>query len=87
MSGLLRGAVCTNILHFPARVVVTSEGAIPLSIVLEELTGASERPMIISMPTTARLQQRYDHRLRNLAQRTGEVTVAIDLGICRPGCP
>jgi len=39
--------------------------------------------MIISMPTTARLQQRYDHRLRNLVQRTGDVTVAIDRGVPR----
>jgi hypothetical protein len=39
--------------------------------------------MIISMPTMARLQQRYDHRLRNLVQRTGDVTVATDLGVPR----
>ena len=39
--------------------------------------------MIISMPTTARLQQRCDHRLRNLVQRTGDVTVATDLGVPR----
>jgi len=39
--------------------------------------------MIISMPTTARPQQRYDHRLRNLVQRTGDVTVATDLGVPR----
>jgi len=26
--------------------------------------------MIISMPTTARPQRRYDHRLRRLVQRT-----------------
>ena len=42
-----------------------------------------ERPMIISMPTTARPQQRYDHRLRNLVQRTGDVTIATDLGVPR----
>ena len=42
-----------------------------------------ERPMIIPMPTTARPQQCYDHRLRNLAQRTGDVTVATDLGVPR----
>ena len=53
----------------------------PLSIVVEGLSGARERPMIISMPTTARLQQRYDHRLRNLVQRAGDVTVSIDLGV------
>jgi len=39
--------------------------------------------MIISMPTTARLQQHYDHRLRNLVQRTGDVTVATNLGVPR----
>ena len=39
--------------------------------------------MIVSMPTTARPQQRYDHRLRDLVQRTGEVTVATDLGVPR----
>src|SRR5215469_16243341 len=39
--------------------------------------------MIISMPTIARSQQRYDHRLRNLVQRTGDVTVAKDLGVPR----
>jgi hypothetical protein len=39
--------------------------------------------MIISMPTTARSQQRYDHRLRNLVQRAGDVTVATDLGVPR----
>jgi hypothetical protein len=35
------------------------------------------------MPTTARSQQRYDHRLRNLVQRTGDVTFATDLGVPR----
>ena len=39
--------------------------------------------MIICMPTTARPQQRYDHRLRHLVQRTGDVTVATDLGVPR----
>ena len=38
--------------------------------------------MIMPMPTTAR-SQRYDHRLRNLVQRTGDVTVATDLGVPR----
>lgn len=40
-------------------------------IVLEELSGVSERPMIIRMATTSRTQQHYDHRLRGLVQRTG----------------
>ena len=35
------------------------------------------------MPTMARQQQRYDHRLRNLIQRTGDVTVATELGVPR----
>ena len=35
------------------------------------------------MSTTGRPQQRYDHRLRNLVQRTGDVTVATDLGVPR----
>jgi putative transposase len=36
------------------------------------------------MPTTARPeQQRYDHRLRHLVQRTGDVSVATDLGVPR----
>ena len=39
--------------------------------------------MIISMPTTARPQQRYDHRLRHLVHRTGDVTIATDLGVPR----
>jgi hypothetical protein len=43
----------------------------------------SERPMIIPMTTTARPQQRYDHRLRHLVQRTGDVTLATDFGVPR----
>jgi hypothetical protein len=39
--------------------------------------------MIIPMTTTARPQQRYDHRLRDLVQRTGDVTIATDLGVPR----
>jgi hypothetical protein len=35
------------------------------------------------MTTTRRLQQRYDHRLRDLVQRTGDVTIAMDLGVPR----
>jgi hypothetical protein len=31
----------------------------------------------------SRPQQRYDHRLRDLVQRTGDVTIAIDLGVPR----
>jgi hypothetical protein len=39
--------------------------------------------MIIPMTTTAHPQQRYDHRLRELVQRTGDVTIATDLGVPR----
>src|SRR5260370_20904 len=39
--------------------------------------------MIIPMTTTGRPQQRYDHRLRDLVQGTGEVTIGTDLGIPR----
>jgi putative transposase len=39
--------------------------------------------MIRSMPTTGRPQQRYDHRLRHLVHRTGDVTIATDLGVPR----
>lgn len=51
--------------------------------VLEELSGVSERPMIIPMTTTGRVQQRYDHRLRNLVQRTRDVTIATERGVPR----
>jgi hypothetical protein len=39
--------------------------------------------MIRSMPITARSQQRYDHRLRHLVHRTGDVTLATNLGVPR----
>ena len=51
--------------------------------VLEELSGVGERPMIIPMTTTGRLQRRYDHRLRDLVQGTGDVTIAANLGVPR----
>jgi hypothetical protein len=49
----------------------------------EEWSGVGERPMIIPMTTTVRPQQRDDHRLRDLVQRTGDVTIATDLGVPR----
>ena len=39
--------------------------------------------MIIRMTTTSRPQQRDDHRLRDLVQRTGDLTIATDLGVPR----
>jgi hypothetical protein len=35
------------------------------------------------MPSPPRPQQRYDHRLRDLVQRTGDLTIATDLGVPR----
>ncbi|HUE85871.1 MAG TPA: hypothetical protein VMO26_07300 [Vicinamibacterales bacterium] len=35
------------------------------------------------MTRRARPQQRYDHRLRNLVRRTGDLTLATDLGVPR----
>jgi hypothetical protein len=80
LSGLrlLSGAVRTDLPHFPARVVVTPADA-PHRF--EELSGGRKRPMIRSMPTTGRPQQRYDHRLQHLVHRTGDVTIATDLGV------
>jgi hypothetical protein len=39
--------------------------------------------MISPMTTAVRRQQRYDHRLRDLVQRTGDVTIATNLGVPR----
>ena len=43
----------------------------------------SEPSMILRMTTTSREQRRYDHRLRDLVQRTGDATIATDLGVPR----
>jgi hypothetical protein len=66
--------------HFLARVVGTPTD---IPIILEELRWVSERPMIIRMTTRSRPQRRYDHRLRDLVQRTGDLTIATDLGVPR----
>jgi hypothetical protein len=39
--------------------------------------------MIVRMPSTSRPQQRYDHRLRDLVQRTGDVAFANAVGVPR----
>ena len=39
--------------------------------------------MIIRMRTTSRPQQRFYHRLRDFVQRTGDLTIATDLGVPR----
>jgi hypothetical protein len=66
--------------HFLERVVSTPTD-IPID--LEELRSVSEPSMIVRMTTTSRPQRRYDHRLRDLVQRTGDVTIATDLGVPR----
>ena len=38
---------------------------------------------MIRAMSTARPQQRYDHRLRELVQRTGDLTIATDVGVPR----
>jgi transposase InsO family protein len=43
----------------------------------------NEPSTIILMTTTRHAQQRYDHRLRDLVRRTGDVTIATDLGVPR----
>ena len=42
-----------------------------------------EPRMIIRMTVTFRQQQRDDHRLRDLVQRTGDLIIATDLGVPR----
>jgi hypothetical protein len=42
-----------------------------------------ERPMIISMSTTSRPRRRYDHRLRDLVQRIGDLTIATEVSVPR----
>ena len=74
-------AVFTDILDFAARVVATPAQAPHRPWGVER--GVTEPAMIISMPAIARSKQRYDHRLRNLVRRTGDVTVATDLGVPR----
>src|SRR5688572_7627473 len=39
--------------------------------------------MIVLVMTTSRPQRRYDHRLRDLVQRTRDLTIATDLGVPR----
>ena len=73
-------AICTHNVHFLERVVSTPTH-IPID--LEELRSVSEPSMIVRMATTSRAQRRYDHRLRDLVQRTGDVTIATDLGVPR----
>src|SRR5262245_43104499 len=75
-------AVHTNNLHSPARVVVTAVAVSPAGRP-QGLSVVNERPQIIRMTTTGRLQHRYDHRLRDLVHATGDVSIATNLGIPR----
>jgi hypothetical protein len=49
----------------------------------QAMLSAMIRGRMISPMTTVHPQQRYDHRLRELVQRTGDLTVATDLGVPR----
>ena len=49
----------------------------------QELSSASEWPMIGGMKTASRTQRRYDHRLRDVVRRRGDLTIATDLGVPR----
>jgi hypothetical protein len=71
----LRDTICTFLRE--------SSSPADAPVVFEELSGVKERAMIISMPTAARPQQRYDHRLRNLVQGTRDVTIATYVGVPR----
>jgi hypothetical protein len=52
--------------------------------VVKDLSGANRVADDSSAcPTTSRPQQRYDHRLRALVQRTGNLCIATDLGVQR----
>jgi hypothetical protein len=39
--------------------------------------------MIVPMTTAGRHQRRYDHRLRDIVQRTGDLTIATNLDVPR----
>src|SRR5262249_49160627 len=72
----------TDILHLRARVLVTGHvGGRPQRS--QQLSGATERPMISRMTTTRRVQQCYDHRLQDLVHATGDVTIATKRGVPR----
>ena len=77
-------AVCTDILHFSgelsswARSIVSRwPTADPLRALLNDgHPRADDQAMAAARP-----QQRYDHRLRELVHRTGDPTIATDLGV------
>jgi hypothetical protein len=47
------------------------------------LSSVNEWLMIGRMKTASRSQRRYDHRLRDVVRRTGDLTIATDLGVPR----
>jgi putative transposase len=73
-------AISIDIPYSHARVLV-APGDVASS--WKTLSAVSDRATIIRMPTTSRPQQRYDHRLRDLVRRTGDLTIATDLGVPR----
>jgi hypothetical protein len=79
-SGTDNRAISIDIPYSHARVLV-APGDVASS--WKTLSAVSDRATIIRMPTTSRPQQRYDHRLRDLVRRTGDLTIATDLGVPR----
>jgi hypothetical protein len=73
-------AVRTGILHSIARVLVTPAEGSAWDEGVDRLQLALNDP---SMPPMSRPQQRYDHRLRQLVQRTRDVSIATSIGCPR----
>ena len=67
-----------DLLHFPARVLVTPADAPrrPRGVERREETADDHVPA-----DHRRSQQRYEHRLRHLVHRTGDVSLATNLGV------
>jgi hypothetical protein len=73
-------AVPTDILHSPARVVVTLADGLVCPRVVDWCERTADDRL---QPSTARPEHRYDHRLREFVRCTVDVTVATDLGVPR----
>jgi hypothetical protein len=72
-------AVSIDIVYLLARVVVSVTNTRFPSRVEQRQRIADDR----RMKTAPRRQRRYDHRLRDLVRRTGDLTIATDLGVPR----
>ena len=75
-------AVCHDILYFSVR-VLDAGGAVTLRRIFRFLPEGSETRENRVVPTTTRIQRRYDHRFRDLVQTTGAPELAIQHGVPR----